>query len=146
MEQLGSGYRRLFGYNKDNDDMRAIMTSPVSLRLSSSLDRKVRTLAQLEHRSISDTVNMLTEEAIKIREFPDITFVDGPAGRRAAFRKGPDVWQVLEPYTLSGCDWEVLWQSYSHLGEALLRTALRYYEAYPDEIDARIRLNQEMRD
>jgi uncharacterized protein (DUF433 family) len=85
---------------------------------------------------------MKAEEAIKMSEFPDITFTDGPSGRRATFIHGPDVWEVLEPYVLSGKDWSILRASYPELDEALLRTAVRYYESYPGEIDARIALNQ----
>ncbi len=117
-------------------------TPPVSLRLSKAMAEKVRMIAALEHRSFADTVKMLTEEAIKMREFPDIIFTNGPTGRRATFRRGPDVWEILEPYVLAGDDWSALRESYPHLDEALLRTAVRYYESYPDEIEARIALNQ----
>ncbi len=34
---------------------------------------------------MSDTMRVLTEEAIKMRKFPDITFTHGPTGRRATF-------------------------------------------------------------
>jgi uncharacterized protein (DUF433 family) len=105
---------------------------------------KVETIAALEHRSMADTVRMLTEEAIKSREFPEIMFTSGPTGRRATFRRGPDVWEVLEPYVVAGNDYEALRASYPELDEALLRTAVRYYEAYPDEIDARLARNQQM--
>jgi hypothetical protein len=116
--------------------------SPVSLRLPPSLYDKVRRIAVLEGRTFADVVRMLTEEAIKMREFPDVIFVDGPTGRRAAFRGGPDLWEVLEPCVLSGSDWSALRDSYPDLDEGTLRTAVRYYQSYPDEIDARIDLNQ----
>lgn len=84
---------------------------------------------------------MLTEEAIKMREFPDIVFTSGPTGRRASFRHGPDVWEVLEPYIVAGREWSALRASYPDSDEAILRSAIRYYESYPDEIDARVALN-----
>jgi uncharacterized protein (DUF433 family) len=118
------------------------MPSPVSLRLPKEMDEKVRLIAALEHRTLADTVKMLTAEAIKLREFPDITFVSGPTGRRATFRRGPDVWEILEPYILANRDWNVLRESYPELDEAILHTAIRYYESYPEEIEARIALNQ----
>ena len=49
---------------------------------------------------------------------------------------------MLEPYVLADRDWQALGASYPDFDEALLRTAVRYYEAYPDEIEARIALNQ----
>jgi uncharacterized protein (DUF433 family) len=82
------------------------------------------------------------EEGVAMREFPGIHFVHGPTGRRARFRDGPDVWEVLEPYVLTGGDWEALRASYPELDEAVLRTAVRYYESYPTEIEARVALNQ----
>lgn len=50
--------------------------------------------------------------------------------------------EIIEPYLLAGRDWEILRQSYPDLDEAVLRSTLRYYEAYADEIDVRIALNQ----
>ncbi len=44
---------------------------------------------------MSDTMRVLTEEAIKMRKFPDITFTHGPTGRRATFIHGLDVWEIL---------------------------------------------------
>jgi uncharacterized protein (DUF433 family) len=114
---------------------------PVSLRLSEGTSEKVRRIAAIEHRSIADTVRILTEEAIKMREFPEIAFTTGPTGRRASFRRGPDVWEILEPYVISDMDWEALRASYPELDESLLRTAVRYYETYPEEINARIDAN-----
>jgi uncharacterized protein (DUF433 family) len=120
-----------------------VPTSPVSLRLSKRTSEKVERIAALEHRTIADTVRMLTEEAIKMREFPEILFASGPTGRRATFRRGPDVWEVLEPYVIAGLSWEALCSSYPELDESLLRTAVRYYESYPEEINARIQANSD---
>jgi uncharacterized protein (DUF433 family) len=118
------------------------MTSPVSLRLPETTAAKVRRLAAVERRSFAEMVKVLTEEGVAMREFPGIHFVHGPTGRRARFRDGPDVWEVLEPYVLAGGDWEALRASYPELDEAVLRTAVRYYESYPAEIEARVALNQ----
>lgn len=118
------------------------MATPLSIRLPEETASKVRLLAALERRSLAEMVRLLAEEAIKLREFPDVIFTAGPTGRRATFIQGPDVWEVLEPYVLAGRDWTVLKDSYPDLDETLLRTAARFYEAYPDEIDARIALNQ----
>ena len=85
---------------------------------------------------------MLTEEAIKTREFPDIICTNGPTGRRATFRHGPNVWDVLEPHILGDRSLTALRASFPHLDEGVLRAAIRYYESYPEEIDARIALNQ----
>ena len=118
------------------------MPSPVSVRLQKATEDKVRVIATLERRSFAETVRLLTEEAIKTREFPDVMFTNGPTGRRATLVGGPDVWEVLEPYVVAGRRWPALKESYPDLDAALLNVAVRYYESYPDEIDARIALNQ----
>src|SRR6266536_6472505 len=105
------------------------MASPLSVRLPEATAGKVRTLAAVEHRSQAEMLRLLAEEAIKLREFPDLTFANGPTGRRAVFIQGPDVWEVLEPYVLAGCHWQAVRDSYPELDEGLLRTAIRYYEA-----------------
>jgi hypothetical protein len=118
------------------------MASPVSLRLPETTASKVRHLAAVERRSFAEMVKVLTEEAVAMREFPGIHFVHGPTGRRARFRDGPDVWEVLEPYVVAGRNWEALRASYPDLDEALLLTAVRFFESYPAEIEARVALNQ----
>jgi hypothetical protein len=116
--------------------------SPVSLRLPRQTAEKIQRIATLEHRSFAEMVRVLAEEALKAREFPEIFFAEGATGRRARFRDGPDVWEIVEPYVLAGKDWSLLRQSYPDEPEAKLRAAIRYYETYPDEIAARIALNQ----
>ncbi len=119
-----------------------MIVPPISLRLPDAMAEKVRRIAALEHRSFAETVRILTDEAIKMREFPEIVFVDGPSGRRARLRDGLDVWEVIEPYIEAERDWGSLRDSYPDADEGLLRAALRYYEAYPDEIEARVALNR----
>jgi hypothetical protein len=117
------------------------VANTLSLRLPESMAAKVRTIAAMEQRSLADTVRILADEAIRQREFPEIYFMDGATGRRARLFRGPDVWEVLQPYLLAGKDWEALRESYPEVEEDVLRAALRYYEAYPDEIDARVAFN-----
>lgn len=117
------------------------MSAPPSIRLPRGMAQKVQTIATLENRSFAEMVRLLAEEALKLREFPEITFTSGPTGRRATLINGPDVWEVIEPYLLAGKEWPALRESYPDLDEATLRSALRYYEAYPDEIEARVALN-----
>jgi hypothetical protein len=132
-----------FGYNNDINDIRVtIMAPPVSLRLSDAVAEKVRHMAAVEHRSIAEMTKVLVQEAIKLRDFPDIIFIDGLAGRQATLRNGAAVWEIIEPYLAAREDPSVLRESASTVDEAQLATALRYYDAYPDEIDALIALNR----
>lgn len=128
------------------------MTAPRSVRFDeavlSRLDRYVR-----EHpgASSSAVANMFVDESLRAHEHPGIVFRDGPTGRRAALAGGPDVWEVIGPLGpireeapgLEGDDLAAELSSVTGLGREQIRTALRYYAAYPDEIDERIAANAE---
>jgi uncharacterized protein (DUF433 family) len=114
---------------------------PIHVHLPDRIAAEVRRIAALEQRGVDETIRRLTEEALVMRAFPEIVFTDGPTGRRATFINGPDVWEVVEPYLLAGNDWQALRDSYPQLDEEMLRTAIRYHAAYPEEIEARIERN-----
>jgi hypothetical protein len=119
------------------------MAAPVSVQLPEMVEAKVREIAASEHRSLAETIESLAIEAVKVREFPGVYFIAGPTGRRARLHGGPDVWEVIEPYLHNDKDWEILKECYPHVPEQVLQTALRYYETYPEEIDARIARNNQ---
>jgi hypothetical protein len=79
-------------------------------------------------------------------EHPGIIFRAGPTGRRAALAEGPDIWEVIRAIksahtTEPGLhDEDLLRLVGNNTGIALclLSTAVRYWAAYPEEIDAEI--------
>jgi hypothetical protein len=131
------------------------MTAPRSVRFEegvrSRLDRYVR-----EHpgSSSSSVVNMFIDEALRSHEHPGIVFRPGPTGRRAALAGGPDVWEVIAALdAIRDEDPEIgrpaLLEQLGRvtgLSSALVGVALRYYAAYPAEIDERIVLNKDVAD
>ena len=62
----------------------------------------------------SALTSRFVDEALRMEEPPGVLFRDGPSGRRAVLIGGPDVWEVV-------------------------RVALGYWAAYPDEIEQQIR-------
>jgi hypothetical protein len=129
------------------------MASPRSVRFDeevlSRLDRYVR---QHPGSSSSSVANMFVDEALRSHEHPGIVFRSGPTGRRAALSGGPDVWEIIaalnaireedpqaDHVSLLGSLGEVTGLSAAQVG-----VALRYYAAYPGEIDERIALNKEV--
>jgi hypothetical protein len=79
-----------------------------------------------------------------MQEFSGIVFRNGPTGRRAALVGGPDVWELI--FTLKSgkaCGEEAITATAEllKLTDSQVRTAVRYYGAFPDEIDRRITLN-----
>ena len=96
--------------------------------------------------SLSSAANRLVDEALRMVEHPGAIFRPGPTGRRAALAGGPDVWEVIravksahaaEP-ALDSDDLMSLVSSNTGVELRLLTTAVRYWAAYPDEIDAEI--------
>jgi hypothetical protein len=77
-------------------------------------------------------------------EHPGILFRDGATGRRATVVGGPDVWEIVravkqgratEP-DLSDDDLLAMIQENTGTPLRMIRTALDYWGAYPDEVDA----------
>lgn len=79
-------------------------------------------------------------------EHPGIVFRDGPSGRRAALDGGPDVWEVMATLKSGRARGEEAISATAellNLTDSQVRTAVRYYGAFADEIDRRIALNNE---
>lgn len=128
------------------------MSSPRSVRFDEGvlarLDRYVR-----DHpgTSSSAVANMFIDESLRSYEHPGIVFRAGPTGRRAALAGGPDVWEIVaglyavrdEAPQLAGEELAAELVAVTGLSAAQVRTAMRYYAAYPDEIDERVTSNLE---
>src|SRR3989454_11737304 len=55
------------------------------------LDRHAKRLGKPR----ANLVERYVAEGLRMDEHPGIVFVEGPAGRRPAVRRGPDVWEVI---------------------------------------------------
>lgn len=129
------------------------MTTPRSVRFDeevlSRLDHYVK-----EHpgSSSSSVANMFIDESLRAYEHPGIVFRAGPTGRRAALSGGPDVWEVVAALNAirdedPDLDGDLLLNEVAvvtGLAVARASAALRYYAAYPDEIDERIAGNRDV--
>lgn len=115
-------------------------TKPRGLRLPEDLESEIERERMFRGKpSFSRLVTSLLTEAIRMRRVPGIVFVDGLDIRRAAVAgTGLEVWEILATYRAVGEDMEELERSYPHLSKNQLRSALAYYELYPEEIDARL--------
>ncbi|MHB8575693.1 MAG: DUF433 domain-containing protein [Dehalococcoidia bacterium] len=83
----------------------------------------------------------VSSEAEKLRRVPGIYFADTICGRMATIEgTGLGVWEIVKPYREFGDDWQELVDLFDWLSVEQLRAALNYYEAFPDEVDARISL------
>lgn len=84
------------------------------------------------------------EEGLRSDSHPAISFRDGPAGRRAGLVGGPDVWEIIAALRTAPEKREARVAALAQrlgLTEGNVRTAIRYYSEYPDEVDSWIAAN-----
>jgi len=78
------------------------------------------------------------DEGMRMDDHPGIVFRSGPAGRRAGLAGGPDVWEVIAAVRAGGSSGEKAIEAAAAWGDLTrqqVRTAVRYYGEYRDEID-----------
>src|SRR5258705_13435376 len=96
--------------------------------------------------SLSSAANRLVDEAMRMAEPPGVIFRSGPTGRRAALAGGPDVWEVIRTIKsahaaepgLDSDDLISLVSDNTGIALRLVNTTVRYWAAYPSEVDAEI--------
>ncbi|MDQ2934626.1 MAG: hypothetical protein M3R49_06540 [Chloroflexota bacterium] len=100
------------------------------------------TLSRLEARAheIRETRTGLAEryveEGLRMDEHPGIGFVDGPAGRRAVVvGTGLDVWEMVGTIRQQPAGSAEAAARYLEVPVRAVRAAVRYYAAFPAEID-----------
>lgn len=123
------------------DTMR-YMSTPVSIRFDPAILERLRRRARaLPGATPSGLAQRLVDEGLRMLEHPGVVFKDGPSGRRAALALGPDVWEVvkvLREVEERGQEAITVASELLGLPADRVRTALRYYAAYPGEIDAEV--------
>ena len=123
------------------------MGHPTSLRLPDELRARLANESRRISSPVASLAVVLLDEGLKMRRFPGIVFRDGPTGRRASLAKGPDVWEIVRDLqrerdtTRSRAD---LVAEETGLTPDAIALAANYYAAFPDEIDARIALNEQI--
>ncbi len=121
-------------------------TQTFSARWDADVVERLRRRSELAGTNKSRLAERYVDEGTRMDEHPGIVFRGGPTGRRAALAGGPDVWEVMA--TLKGGEARgekaiVATAELLDLTESQVRTAVRYYGAYPEEIDERIARNVE---
>jgi len=123
------------------------MTSPRSVRFEPETLSKLTAYADKHPGlSASSAAALLVEEGLRMDAHPGVVFRDGPSGRRAGLHQGPDVSEVIAAVrsvrasdpTLSGSTVPAAVSSVTGVSASGVRTAVAYYSAYPEEIDAEL--------
>jgi uncharacterized protein (DUF433 family) len=121
--------------------------TPRSVRFEDAvLDKLAKFVMEHPGLSVSAAVNLLITEALRMEEHPGVLFRTGPSGRRAVIVGGPDVWEVIRAIKVARAieadatadEIVTMTAEYSGLPQHQVRTAIRYWSDYPDEIDAQI--------
>lgn len=121
-------------------------TRNFSARWATDVLDRLRKRSEAEGISKSRLAERYVDEGIRMDEHPGIEFRDGPAGRRAALQRGPDVWQLvmtLREYEPHGDDVIAATAEHLNLTVSQVESGARYYAAYPEDIDERITANIE---
>jgi hypothetical protein len=119
--------------------------TPRSIRFDQRVsDRLAVYVASHPGWSGSSAANRFVDEALRMEDHPGILFRDGLTGRRAVLIGGPDVREVIRAVKSAreseqGLDPEEivsLVSANTGLPTRLVDIAIRYWAAYPGEIDA----------
>lgn len=128
------------------------MSSPRSVRFEDDVIRRLdRYVRAHPGASASSLANQFVDEALRAEEHPGIVFRPGPTGRRAGLVGGPDIWEVIaslqdvraEDPALADDSLVGAVAEATGLSPRMIRAAVRYYTAYPAEVDERIAANRE---
>jgi hypothetical protein len=118
-----------------------------TLRVSAATLEHLERTSRARHEPKSRLAKRFIEEGLRMDAHPGIVFRDGPTGRRAAVSGGPDVWEiipVIKNVDSSGEQAIVDAARWLELTERQVRAAVGYYAEYAEEIDERIRRNDEL--
>lgn len=118
----------------------------LSARIDEAVAQRLRNRGERGPLNKSRLAERYIDEGMRMDDHPGIVFRDGPAGRRAALAAGPDVWEVMSVLRNMRRRGEAAVSETAELIELSplqVRAAVRYYSEFPEEIDERIRRNQE---
>jgi hypothetical protein len=110
----------------------------VSASVSEETRRDLEAIASARGRTVEEIATLALEEFVRMDRFPEITFADSPAyGRKAVLAGAGEVWGIIFTVKSYGGDLE---KASKHLRLPIdkIQVALAYYEAYPEETDARL--------
>ena len=118
---------------------------PFTVRLSPEVEGRLEEEARRARQPKTAMLEVLADEALRMRRFPGIGFTGSEHDRRAYLSgTGLEVWEVIELYRDYLEDGEDARRSFleAHtVAERQLEAALAYHREYPEEIDWHIREN-----
>jgi len=126
--------------------MAARDTQTFSARWGTEVLDRLKQRSEVAGTNKSRLAERYVDEGTRMDEHPGIVFRGGPTGRRAALAGGPDIWELMATLKSGKARGEkaiLATAELLNLTDSQVRTAVRYYGAFSDEIDRRIALNTE---
>jgi hypothetical protein len=121
-------------------------TKTFSARWNADVVSRLSRRSELAGTNKSRLAERYVDEGTRMDEHPGIVFRGGPTGRRAALAGGPDLWEVLTTLKSGKARGEEAISATADLlslTDSQVRIAVRYYGAFPAEVDDRIARNAE---
>ncbi len=121
------------------------VTQTFSARWGTDVLDRLKQRSEVAGTNKSRLAERYVDEGTRMDDHPGIVFRDGPTGRRAALAGGPDIWELI--FTLKsgqarGEEAISATAELLNLTDSQVRTAVRYYGSFPEEIEARIALHE----
>lgn len=125
------------------------MAVATSYRLNSELKERLATQAAAENTTATALVSRLLEQGLAAIEHPGIVYRSGPSGWRAGLAGGPDIDEVVRAIRSVGATGDkAVSKAAGSLGidVRLVRIAIDYAAEHLEEIELRLRENEEAAD
>lgn len=117
-------------------------TTSLSLRLGEASIERLESRAKQVGVPVRTLAQRYVEEGLRTDEHPLVSFVDGPAGRRARLvGTGMDVWEVVATVRDNKDDLDQA-AEYLRLSLGLVQAAVAYYGAYSGDVNELIADNE----
>ena len=114
-----------------------------SMRMPENTVEGINEIAQQWGKEFSTVAKELLDEGIKMYRCPGVVFNEGTGGRRARIAgAGIEVWEIIATHKSMKEDFKRLQSAFDWLSDLQLRSALGYYQAYPEEIDQLMAQNE----
>jgi len=108
---------------------------PICFRLPDRLYGMLEEFLERHGLTRSEGMRAIVEEWLALERYRSLEFRDGPFGRRAAVRDGPEVWEVISVREASGEGPNAVYAHFSWLDREVVDEALDYHRWNPGPID-----------
>ena len=108
---------------------------PLCTRVSREVESELERVFLEQQWTPSQGLRRILLEWLAAERFPQIEFRETRAGRRAALRRGPEVWEVAAAAGPSRAMSAAVGQRFAGTRTEALEEALAYAKEYPTQID-----------